>query len=69
MLIAPANGGLYTSNFATILSLVASKDGNDVYHSINNGYASINKPTLALTTYTSTGASTLLPSTTPPYIW
>ena len=62
MLVAPANGGFYTSNSATIFSLVASKDGNNVYHSVNNGYASFNKPMLALTTYKPVAALPPLPS-------
>ena len=63
MLVAPANGGFYTSNSATIFSLVASKDGNNVYHSVNNGYASFNKPTPALTTYKPAAAPPPLSST------
>jgi hypothetical protein len=69
MPIAPATSGSYTSNSATIFSLVAPKDGNNVYHSVNNGYASINKPMLVLTTYTSAAAPALSPSTRTPDHW
>jgi hypothetical protein len=55
--------------FCDNFSPAAPKDGNNVYHSVNNGYASFNRPTLALTTYKPAATPAPLPSTTTSYHW
>ena len=64
-----ATGGFYTQISTKYFFSIPSKDGNNVYHCVNNGYASSYKPTQALTAYKKATTPSPSSSTTTSDYW